>query len=63
MAESASALLLDLIAGKAPKRNRIEIDSELIVRGSARIPPGWKRSARTGPSPNGARSHAPRRPK
>ncbi|WP_306025931.1 LacI family DNA-binding transcriptional regulator [Oceaniradius stylonematis] len=63
MAESASALLLDLIAGKAPKRNRIEIDSELIVRGSARIPPGWKRSARTGPSPNGALSHAPRRPK
>lgn len=61
MAEAASALLLDLIAGHQPARARVEIDSDLIVRGSARIPPGWKRTPGTGFSRPGATTPDARR--
>ncbi|MEO0386383.1 MAG: LacI family DNA-binding transcriptional regulator [Pseudomonadota bacterium] len=41
MIEATVRLLMDRIGGGAPRPERIEIESELIVRGSARVPQGW----------------------
>ena len=44
MAEATVKALLSMIEQNAPSPGRIEIDSPLVVRGSARIPPGWSRT-------------------
>jgi DNA-binding LacI/PurR family transcriptional regulator len=41
MVEATTKMLLDMIEEPSTERQKIEIDSELIVRGSARIPAQW----------------------
>ncbi|MEM9575104.1 MAG: substrate-binding domain-containing protein, partial [Pseudomonadota bacterium] len=44
MVEATTSMLLNMIDEPNTKREKIEIESELIVRGSARIPANWPRS-------------------
>ena len=41
MVEATVEMLLDLIADPAAPKSRIEIESQLILRGSARVPESW----------------------
>lgn len=41
MVEATTKMLLAMIEDKQTKRNKIEIESDLIIRGSARVPPDW----------------------
>ncbi len=42
MVTTTVEILLDEIEGEAHGPRRVEIDGPLIIRGSARIPKGWK---------------------
>jgi DNA-binding LacI/PurR family transcriptional regulator len=42
MVEETVSILMDQIENKAKNPRRIAIDGPLIVRGSAKIPEGWK---------------------
>ncbi|MEM5503021.1 LacI family DNA-binding transcriptional regulator [Ahrensia kielensis] len=44
MVEATTSMLLNMIEDPATLRQKIEIESELIVRGSARIPDNWPKS-------------------
>lgn len=44
MVDATVEMLLDLIEGRQEKPAAVRIEAPLIVRGSARIPPGWTRS-------------------
>lgn len=41
MVEAATRMLLAMIEDRPTERNKIEIESDLIIRGSARVPPDW----------------------
>lgn len=41
MVDATTSMLLDMINEPETERQKIEIDSELIIRGSARIPKNW----------------------
>lgn len=43
MVDATSAMLLEMIDEPTTKRKKIEIESELIIRGSARVPENWSR--------------------
>jgi DNA-binding LacI/PurR family transcriptional regulator len=43
MAEATVRMLLSMIDDSEPSPGRIEIESQLIVRGSTRNPAGWQR--------------------
>ena len=43
MVEATTTMLLEMIDQPTTKRKKIEIDSELIIRGSARIPQNWSK--------------------
>ncbi|MEP3278264.1 MAG: LacI family DNA-binding transcriptional regulator [Stappiaceae bacterium] len=45
MVEATTRMLLEIIEDRSAERRKIEIESDLIIRGSARIPPGYNVAA------------------